>query len=190
MKKLILFAILIYLFIPSFAVDNNWGEDSGVFTQGFEDQKAVSDSKLKHAIDYLKERNLSQKQRKMRREVQPLSPAYDSEYLKNFTDEKTAEDEFNNSLTVMIPMQAYSEDGTVIAPGFYKLSCRKISENKYVMDLSQGTQLVLTVEATPTNQDLGQESISFCNAEIIDNGRIRLMYGNLDLNLVSYIYFK
>ena len=186
------FILCIYLIsvLSVNAANEGWGDNSDVFNSGFEDQKAVSDSKLKHAVDYLKQRSLSQKQRKLRREVQPLSPSYDADYLKNFADSNTNEDELNNSFTVMIPMQAYGEDGTNIPPGFYKLSCRKITENKYVLDLSQGTTVILTVEANQTNQDLGQDSISFCNAEIIDNGRIRLMYGNIDLNLVGYIYFK
>ena len=77
-----------------------------------------------------------------------------------------------------------------INPGYYKLSCRKIGENTYVLDLSQGSKVVLTVEAKETKQDLEQDTITFCNAEIIDNGRIRLMFGSIDLNLVGYIYFK
>jgi hypothetical protein len=89
----------------------------------------------------------------------------------------------------MIPMSAYSEDGITIAPGYYKLSCRKIANNQYVLELSQGTTKVLTVNAIQTKQDLEQDSISFCNAQILDNGRIRLMYGSIDLNLVGYIYY-
>ena len=141
-------------------------------------------------IKMLKERALSPKQRKTRKEVKPLSPSYDETHLKNFSDTESQEDELNNSLTVMIPMPSYSEDGTIISPGFYKLSCRKISPDKYVLDLSQGTNIVVTVEANQTKQDLEQESITFCNAEILDKGRIRLMYGNLDLNLVGYIYYE
>ena len=43
-----------------------WGENSSVFNSGFENQEAVSDTKLKKVIDQLKERNLSRKQRKIR----------------------------------------------------------------------------------------------------------------------------
>jgi hypothetical protein len=115
---------------------------------------------------------------------------YDVDYLKNFTDSNTPDDELNNSLTVMIPTRSYSDDGKVVSPGYYKLSCRKVSVNEYVLELSQGTSVVLTVPAIQTNEDLKQESVTFCNAEVIDNGRIRLMYGTIDLNLVGYIYFK
>ncbi len=194
MNKKILNLFLIFLLfnfaLCTYSAETSWGENSEVFNQGFQDQKAVSDSKLKNTIKTLKDMNLSRKQKKMQKEVQPLSPTYDSDYLKNFADTEAPDSQLNNSHTVMIPMQAYSEDGRYISPGYYKLSCRKIGENKYVLDLSQGNEVVLTVEAIQTQQDLEQESVSFCNAEILDKGRIRLMYGTIDLNLVGYIYFK
>lgn len=198
MAKYLRFIILIFLLfnisVVSIAEEDVssslWGENSDVFNQGFEDQKPVSDSKLKKTIQQIKERQMTRKQRKIKEEVQPLSPSSDFEHLKKFTQSQSPDDELSQTLTVMIPMQAYSEDGKYIQPGYYKLSCRKIGENNYVLDLSQGNKCVLSVSAVQTKQDLEQETITFCNAEIIDNGRIRLMYGSIDLNLVGYIYFK
>lgn len=192
MRKLLVYFLIFFINtqLAGYCADSSWGENSDVFNSGFSEQKSVTDTKLKKTIDMLKERNLSNKQKKIRKEVQPLSPSYDSDYLKKFTDTNTPDDDLKNSLTVMIPMQAYGEDGTIVNPGFYKLSCRKISPTRYVLDLSQGNNVILTVEATQTQQDLEQDSISFCNAEILDKGRIRLMYGSIDLNLVGYIYFK
>ena len=132
---------------------------------------------------------LTRKQRKIKKEVQPLSPSSDFDHLKEFAESQSPDDALSQTHTVMIPMQAYSDDGIYIQPGYYKLSCRKIGEEHYVLDLSQGTKVVLTVAAKQTQQDLEQETITFCNAEIIDNGRIRLMFGSIDLNLVGYIYY-
>ena len=193
MKLFFLFTFIYLLFLSSVAnaaEKADWGENSDVFNKGFENQQAVSDSKMKNTIKMLKERQLSYKQRKIRREVKPNAPMYDVDYLKSFTDENSPDNELNNSLTVMIPMSAYSDDGKYIQPGYYKLSCRKVSTNDYVLDLSQGNTVVLSVPALQTKEDLNQEGVSFCNAEVIDNGRVRLMYGTIDLNLVGYIYFK
>lgn len=167
-----------------------WSENQDVFNKGFENQEAVTDTKLKKVIDQLKERSLSRKQRKIRKEVKPLSPVLDEEHLKNFAESQDPDNELSQTLTVTIPMEAYDITGKKIAPGYYKLSCRKLTDDLYVLDLSQGTQRVLTVEAKQTQQDLEQETIQFCNAEIIENNRIRLMYGSIDLNLVGYLYFK
>ena len=194
-KNVLLILILMLISGVVFAEDdsssnNEWGENSSVFDTGFENQKPVSDKKMHEVIDKLKERNLSRKQRRIRKEVQPLSPSSDFEHLKEFTQSQSPDDALTQTHTVMIPMRAYSEDGIYINPGYYKLSCRRIGENTYVLDLSQGSKVLLTVEAKETKQDLEQDTITFCNAEIIDNGRIRLMFGSIDLNLVGYIYFK
>lgn len=171
--------------------DTTWNSDNtGVFSKGFENQKAVSDNKLKKTIEQVKECSLSAKQRKLKEQMKPLSPAYDEEHFKNFADENDSQSELKKSHTVMIPTSVYGDDGTVIPPGYYKLSCRKTGDNVYVLDLSQGTRLVLSVNAVQTKQDLEQDSINFCNAEIIDGNRVRLMYGSIELNLVGYLYFK
>ncbi len=167
-----------------------WGADTGVFNQGFENQEPVSDSKLKKTIETLKERNKTKKQKKLQSQIAPVSTSADSEHLEEFVKSQDTDSEQCQSLTVMIPVSAYSEDGIKISPGYYKLSCHKVAENEYVLELSQGTNRILTVKAMQTQQDFEQDTISFCNAEIIDGERIRLIYGTIDLNLVGYLYFN
>lgn len=197
MKK-ILFLLVIYLMLstlPSYSADSNsssssWGENSSVFNSGFSGQEPVTDNKLKQTINMMKERSLSKKQKKIQQEVQPLSPSIDMDNLKDFAESEYEDNGLSQSHTVMIPMNAYTEEGIMLSPGYYKLSCRQLAKDEYVLDLTQGTKRVLSVKAKQTVQDLEQESISFCNAEIIDNNRIRLVYGSIDLNLVGYLYFK
>lgn len=167
-----------------------WGENSSVLNSGFENQKPVSNSKLQKAIDAIKQNQLSRKQRQMQQEVNPLSPSIDTQHLENFVNSQDPDNQLSQTLTVLIPVEAYDENGKKIAPGYYKLACRKIFKDTYVLELSQGTQKILEVKAMQTEQDLEQDTIQFCNAEIIDNHRVRLMYGSLDLNLVGYLYFK
>ena len=197
MKKILVFLFLIAIFsTPTFAEDKKetpakaWSENQDVFNKGFENQEAVSDTKFKKMIEQLKERSLTRKQKKIRNEVKPLSPSIDEDHLKNFAESQDPDNQLSQTLTVTIPVMAFDETGKTIPPGYYKLSCRKLSENLYVLDLSQGTQRILTIEANQTQQDLEQETIQFCKAEIIENNRIRLMYGSIDLNLVGYLYFK
>lgn len=169
---------------------SDWGSNTSVFNTGFSGQEPVTDNKLNKTINMLKERSLSKKQKKLRQDMQPLSPLSDEEHLKNFTESETTDEGLDQSHTVMIPMQAYSDEGIYIQPGYYKLSCRKVSKDEYMLDLSQGTNRIMSVKARQTSQDLEQDSISFCNAEIITNNRIRLIYGSIELNLVGYLYFK
>ena len=197
MKHLYLFIsvfICMCFLMPAYCEDENnessWGENSSVFSSGFEGQKPVTDNSFQKTLKMIKERSLTNKQKKMRQEEQPFSPMSDEEYLKTFVQEQTQEDGTANSHTVMIPIKAYSAEGKYIQPGYYKLSCRKLAKDLYILELSQGTNKVLSVNAMQTNNDLGQETLSFGNAEIIDHNRIRLIYGTIDLNLVGYLYFN
>ena len=189
-----IYKFLIIVFMLSFSCcyaenSDNSRDASEIFNKGFSNQKLVTDSTFKKTIEEIKERSLTNKQKKIKAMVQPHSPAADGEHFKMFAKSQDPDDELSQSLTVMIPVNAYSDNGILIPAGYYKLSCRKISDNTYVLDLSQGTKRIISVEAAQTQEDLEQESIQFCNAEIISNGRIRLMYGTIDLNLVGYIYY-
>ena len=194
LSQVILILFSIQLFNYSIASESetksSWSDNSSVFSSGFSGQEPVTDNKLKRTIKMLKERSLSNKQKKIKKEVNPLSPNYDNEHLKNFTQEQASDDGMGITDTIMIPVRAYNEEGTYINPGYYKLSCRKLAEKEYILELSQGNQKIISVKAMQTKQDLEQDTISFCNAEIIDNNRIRLMYGSIELNLVGYLYFK
>ncbi len=184
------FTLFIYFTNISAADDSLQNENSSVFNQGFSNQKQITDSEFKKTVKQMKERSLTKKQKKIRAQVQPISPAIDEEHLKHFTQSQDPDNELSQTLTVMIPVKAFNEEGKCIQPGYYKLSCRRISKNNYVLDLSQGTKRILTVQAKQTQQDLEQETIQFCNAEIISGGRIRLMYGSIDLNLAGYLYYE
>ncbi len=192
--KLLPVFILFMLFQSVVSADddknNIWNnQNTAVFNKGFENQKAVSDNKLKKTVEQIKERSLTKKQKKFKEQFKPLSPNYDEEHFKNFVQENYPDPKSQNSHTIMIPLNVYSETGTMIPAGYYKLSCRKEADNKYSLELSQGTKLIISIPAVQTKQDLEQNSINFCNAEIIENNRLRLMYGNIDLNLVAYLYF-
>ncbi len=188
-----IFIVCIFLQNIVFAetkTNNQWNnKDTNVFNKGFENQKAVSDNKLKKTIEQIKERSLTKKQRQLKENFKPLSPNYDEEHFKNFVQDNNLDSKSQAAHTVMIPMNVYTETGDVIPSGYYKLSCKKQSENKYSLELSQGTKLIAEIPAIQTKQDLEQESINFCNAEIIENNRLRLMYGNIDLNLIAYLYY-
>ncbi len=195
MKKFIWVIFIIFFASSSvFADDVNYSDAFQVGQQSsekaFDGQKAITDGKFKKTIEMLKERQLSAKQRRERNRVIPLSPAASEEHLREFSHISDGDD-ISHTLTVMIPVSAYTDYGQLVPPGFYKLSCKKLSNNEYVLQLTQDSTTVYTVKAKNTHDDLNQETINFCNAELIEDGKtIKLIYGNLGLNLVGYIYIK
>ncbi len=198
MRKHILFFVLFFCIFAQVTNVNAketdsskvWGENTQVFNKGFTGQEPVSDNKFQQTLKMMKERSLTKKQKKIKEQITPLSPYEETDYLNTYTKQNIDSLEAENSHTVMIPVKVYNEEGNFINPGYYRLSYRKLSKDEYVIDLSQGANKLISVKAFQTKEDLNQESISFGNAEIIDNSRIRLIYGNIDLNLVGYLYFK
>ena len=100
-------------------------DSSSVFSSGFTGQKQISDTKFKKTVEELKERSLTKKQKKIKKQVQPNAPAYDMEHLKEFSQENDAGAELSKTMTVMIPAESCSDEGVYIPAGYYKLSCRK-----------------------------------------------------------------
>lgn len=198
MKKILSFILILNIFTCNFVFAEEsssgtsvFGDSTAVFNSGFTGQKTVTDAKLKKTIEEIKQRKLTKKQKKLQDKIKPVSANSDNEHLQNFLETQFSDEgEKSHFQTVMIPSFVYSEDGQRIAPGYYKLSCRKLSKNEYVLDLAQGTKTLITVKAYQTQQDLNQDSIDFSNVEIIDGNRLRLVYGSIDLNLVGYLYFK
>ncbi len=198
MKKLLSFIFVLNFLICNVVMAEEsttgtsvFGESTSVFNSGFTGQKTVTDAKLKKTIEQIKQRKLTKKQKKLQEKIKPVSTHSDNEHLKNFLETQFSDEgEKSHSQTVMIPALVYTEEGQSIAPGYYKLSCRKLAKDEYVLDLAQGTKTLITVKAYQTKQDLEQDSIDFSNAEIIDGNRLRLVYGSIDLNLVGYLYFK
>ncbi len=187
-----IFLFLIFLLPTAFGDDSSdaFGNGQKVMQEGFSGQKAVTDGKFHKTIEMLKERQLSAKQKRERNRVVPLSPAASEEHFKEFSHISDGKD-ISHTLTVMIPVAAYTEFGQLIQPGYYKLSCKRMSDNKYVLQLTQDSDTVYTILAENTPEDLNQETINFCNAELSEDEKsIRLIYGNLGLNLIGYVYIK
>ena len=129
MRVLLLIFIFLLFQVSSYSAEKNinrpseqWGENASVLNDGFENQKPVTDTKLKKTIEMIKEKSLTKKQKKIRDEVKPLSPVPDNEYLKEFTMSQDPDNELSQTLTVMIPVWACDESGKTIPPGYYKLS--------------------------------------------------------------------
>lgn len=194
MKKfLTIIFILLITNIVSYAESTNDTNDAWNNAESageYDGQKSVTDDTFNKTIKMLKERQLTNRQKKEQRRVQPLSPSASPEHLKDFATMADGDD-IAHTLTVMIPVLSYTEYGDIIMPGYYKLSCKKTRSNGYVLQLTQDTNTVYTINAIQTKEDLEQETINFCNAELEDDNKtIKLVYGNLGLNLVGYIFIK
>lgn len=93
-----------------------------------------------------------------------------------------------HSPTILFPVQLHSFEGDIIPAGYYKLSYQQ-KDNKHFIVVSQGRKVYATLEMENSNENFARDSIQFAELKQFDEEKMRLIYGNLDLNLVKDLYF-
>ena len=93
----------------------------------------------------------------------------------------------NHSPIILFPANLRSYEGEYIPAGYYKLNCIK-KNNKHYIIVSQGRKTYATLEMQPTKENFESDSIQFAEIRSNDNESMKLIYGNLDLNLEKNLY--
>ena len=94
----------------------------------------------------------------------------------------------NHTPVILFPTNLRSYEGETIPAGYYKLNYVE-KDKKHYLYVTQGRNLFAKLEMKQTNENFDAESIQF--AEIRpnnDNETMKLIYGNLDLNLIKNLY--
>lgn len=195
MKKLLLIIFILFVSLPAFADEldssNDIWNSSTFIDNAFTGQKPVTDEQFEKTIKEIKSRPKKKWfWQKTPPEVKPLSPAPQYSQYQQFNELQSVSDKINHSPTIMISTQVYDDSRNIIEPGYYKMSKREELDGTYALILSQGTTTVAKVKATHTNEDFKQSEINFGNAVPIENKYIRLIYGNIDLNLEAFLEIK
>lgn len=95
----------------------------------------------------------------------------------------------NHSPTLLFPADVTSYEGEYIPAGYYRLNYVEKNKEHFIV-LTQGRQICAHLKMTPTKDDFKAESIQFAEIRPNDNETMKLIYGNLDLNLYKDLYIK
>lgn len=93
----------------------------------------------------------------------------------------------NHSPIILFPVNSRSYEGQYIPAGHYKLNYLK-KNNKHYIVVSQGRKIYTKLEMSPTKENFNSETIQFAEIKPINNEMVKLIYGNLDLNLEKTLY--
>lgn len=186
-RFLFLFAFLSVFSVPTLAADDlmytndMWDSYGSSINQG-QEAKPVSDEEFEKAIKQKdakvnKWRNWAQKRRIPKGEN--FSKSNETEVLKKEHGE-------DKSLPIIsLPFEILLPQG-IVPVGHYQVK-GEVIEGKPVLNFYQASDLVARISATETNDDFGQEEILFVNWELIDDNKIRLIYGSLDFNAYAVV---
>lgn len=186
--------------LPAFseeALDKSFDawDATNTFSDPFKGQKQVSDEQFDKTLEAIKEKAKNKKKwfwERKKPEVKPLCPVPQAsqDSIKEFSELQAVFDKVQQTPTVMISAPVYDDNGAIIEPGYYKLSNIKGADGNYYFELSQGSTKFASILAHHTEEDFHQREINFSRLDVIEDRYIRIIYGNLDLNLEAYLKIK
>ena len=95
----------------------------------------------------------------------------------------------NHSPVLLFPADFTSYEGEYIPAGYYKLNYQE-KEKEHFIVLTQGRKVCAHLKMSPTKDDFKSESIQFAEIRPNNDETMKLIYGNLDLNLYKDLYIK
>lgn len=93
----------------------------------------------------------------------------------------------NHSPIILFPIDLRSYEGEIIPAGYYKLNYIKKNKNHYIV-ITQGRKIYGTLQMNQTNENFKSDSIQFAEVRPYNSEMMKLIYGNLDLNLEKNLY--
>ena len=189
MKKLyILIALFICnLFILAIADDlqgssdlwDSWNTTNEPYIKQ-NDKNAVSDEEFNKLIDKLKEKKNKKENKKLKKQLPKGEAFNDMDEGEQFQEEVK-----DNSLPVIcIPTELKIGD-TYLPIGHYQVNVEK-ENNQWMMKLFQAHYLMAQFPAQETNEDFGEDTITFGKIEFEDN-QIKIMFGSMEVNAYAVI---
>ena len=89
----------------------------------------------------------------------------------------------------MFPADLTSYEGDYIPAGYYRLNYLEKDKEHFIV-LTQGRKICARLKMTQTKDDFKSDSIQFAELRPNDDETMKLIYGNLDLNLYKDLYIK
>ena len=95
----------------------------------------------------------------------------------------------NHTPTLLFPADLTSYEGDYIPAGYYRLNYLEKDKEHFIV-LTQGRKICARLKMTQTKDDFKSDSIQFAELRPNDDETMKLIYGNLDLNLYKNLYIK
>ena len=95
----------------------------------------------------------------------------------------------NHTPAILFPTDLRSYEGEVIPAGYYTLHFVEQDKKPYII-VTQGRKIYAKLKMEKTKENFESESIQFAEIRPYNNEMMKLIYGNLDLNLEKNLYIN
>lgn len=198
MKKILLIVITFVLLCPIVSADelddamDMWSADKSNDTT-FTGQKMITDEQFDKTVDKIKQKERDNKRKKWWQrkapEINPLCPVPETQNMFQSTELDNVKTTINLTPTIMIPTTVETSVGEIIEPGFYIMSYSKEGGTNY-LNLSQTPRITYKIPAQNAQEEDNSNDLNYGKAINLDNGYIKLIYGNVDVNIEAYLHVK
>ena len=179
---LILFAGLFvcsnYALAEDTDVDSGWDKMLEFDRSWKTNHKPVSDEEFEKVM------------KKYEKKKKPKKYEFEADETKDSLNDMSILNEISNHSPVLLfPADFTSYEGEYIPAGYYKLNYHE-KDKEHFLVLTQGRKVCAHLKMTPTKDNFKSESIQFAEIRPNDDETMKLIYGNLDLNLYKDLYIK
>ena len=144
--------------------------------------KPVSDEEFDKAIEQV-DSKVNKWKNRFKKWQQPKGKEFSQS---NESQTIKTEEGIDASLPVLcVPVELVAGQN-IIPVGHYQIKGEKI-DGKPVLKFYQAHYELAQIPATETNDDFGEEVITFAKWESADNNNIKIMYGSLDMNAYAFV---
>ena len=167
-----------YVFAEDTDVDNSWDKMLEFDRSWKTNYKPISDEEFEKVM---KKYEKKKKRKKYEFEADEAKDSLnDMSILKDIT---------NHSPILLFPTDLTSYEGEYIPAGYYKLNYLEKNKEHFLV-LTQGRKVCAHLKMSPSKDDFKSETIQFAEIRPNNDETMKLIYGNLDLNLYKDLYIK
>ena len=185
MKKLFVF-LVIFLSASLIFANNASGEEAAVDSEWNDMLKFDRDWRTHH--EAVTDEEFEKVMQRFEKKKKPKKYEFEADEKRDSLNDMSILNEIaNHTPTILFPADLRSYEGEKIPAGYYTLHYVEKNKTPYIV-VTQGRKIYAQLEMSKTDENFGIESIQFAEIRPYNNEMMKLIYGNLDLNLEKNLY--
>lgn len=176
MKKFLLLMFFILIALPVLADDIEFNLDAPP-DANFMGQKQITDQDFEKTMKDLESKQKKNKKKKFK--GSPLKEQNDVQKIQELQQEPNL---LNLSVNLVL------ESGDEIPVGHYKIIGKKTRKDT-VVEFHQGHSLIASIPVSEINDDFDEKGVQFVRILPYNQKQVKLIYGSIDFNAYTILYF-
>lgn len=193
MKKIFEIGLICCLLFSTQCIFAEEWDDYANLDRAWDGQKSITNKEFEQVMDALQEKTKKKEARQKQKRAKKISGGGTSLHNELNPDKIIPELEklkpAPEDLLVNIPVSLLI-DGKTLEKGYYNVTAERDKDNnKIYINLYQAHFNKAKIEAYETDNDYGEEEVSFVKVQNYNDSFVRLIYGSIEFNAYVYIPF-